>query len=312
MPSIKDLFATPKKAVVTILCIGIVLATIGVCIAIYAAHAAPGTEESWAIGGEAAKSFAFADAGVDPVEAQAVSVRYQRFQERFVYGVEFIAGDTEYSYKIDAADGSVVNKESKTVKGPEDSGALPGTVGLEQAREAALADAGLTREQVTFTRVEQDEEGGIPVYEFGFFAGNMEYEYMIDARTGTVYSKKTVTYVAQPTAPPTQSAAPRPTAPAQSSPPAQPSQDATPQPTPSAPPQQGGDRMYIGIDAARSAALADAGVAAGEARFTQARMDYEDGTAVYQLGFHTATHEYEYEIDARTGAVNSRSIEARR
>ena len=69
--------------------------------------------------------------------------------------------------------------------------------------------------------------------------------------------------------------------------------------------------MYIGMSVAKSAALAHAGVSAGEARFTQVRMDHEDGTAVYVLEFYTSTHEYKYRINARTGAVYSREVEER-
>lgn len=307
--NLKALFSTPKKAAAIIACLLVIVVIMAVCI-MYAVNANSPVENS-AIGGENAQNFAFADAGVDPASAQAVQVKFERYQGEFVYEVEFIAGDTEYEYKIDASDGSVVQKESKTVKGPESTAVLPGTVSLEEAQAIVLADAGVEGAQATFTEVEQDMEGVLPVYEFKFYAGNMEYEYEINARTGAIYSKKVTTYVAQDPGG-TASAAPRPTQePAQ--PTARPTQ--TPQPTqppataaPTQPPAQGG--MYVGSEAAKSAALADAGVNAGEARFTKVRMDYEDGVAVYELEFYTSTHEYEYEINAKTGAVYSKEVKA--
>lgn len=302
MSKLKEVFSTRKKAAVAIACIGIMLATLGACIAVL--YHAGGTAGSSAIGGENAQNYAFADAGVDPVTAQAVRVKYGRFQGEFVYEVEFIAGDTQYAYKINAADGSVVKKESKTVQGPEASGPLPGTITLEEAREAALADAGLSREQATFTQAEQDEKGGIPMFAFKFFAGNVEYGYEINARTGAVYSKKTVTYVGQP-AVPAQSQAPARSDPPTSEAP-RPTQSAAPQPTATTPSQQpGGNQGYIGIDAARSAALAHAGAAADQVIFTEVRIDYKDGAAVYKLKFSKDRVEYKYEIDAATGAVLS-------
>ena len=308
MSSLKELFSTPKKAALTVACIGVILVTLGICIVVYA-NGAQGPEPVSAIGGEEAQKYAFADAGVDPAAAKVVEVKYERFQDGFVYEVEFIAGDTQYEYKIDAESGSVVKKELKTVQGPEATG-IPGTsIPLEEARAIALSDAGVAEERAVFTEAEQDDEGGIPVYEFQFYAGNVEYEYKINAQTGAVYSKKTTTYVAQPTAPaatnpPTASNPPAQTQPPATSAPTRPPATQAPQPT------QPGGSTFIGSEAAKNAALADAGVAAGEARFTHVRMDYEDGVPVYELEFYTSTHEYEYEIHAKTGAVYSRKSEA--
>lgn len=227
-----------------------------------------------------------------------------------MYEVEFLAGETEYEYKINAADGSVVKKEQKTVKGPGNSVPAAGGITLEQAREIALADAGLDPEQAIFTEAEQDTEGGIPVYEFKFYGGNVEYEYEINGQTGAVYSKKTTTYVSQPTAPvvTTPPAASNP--PAQTAAPAtQPPATAQPTPAPATPRPTQPSSGFIGSDSAKQAALADAGVSAGDARFTKVRMDYEDGVPVYEVEFYTATHEYEYEIHAQTGAVFSKHCE---
>lgn len=328
MPNFKGMFSTPKKAAVSIACLLVILVTAGVCIGIVYAGSTNSAAENSSIGNESAQNFAFADAGVDPASAQAVKVKFERFQGEFVYEVEFIAENTEYEYKINAADGSVVKKELKTVEGPGSTGQLPAAVTLEDAREIALADAGVSREQATFTEVEGDTEGGVPVYEFQFYAGNVEYEYEINGQTGAIYSKKTTTYVTQDpgvaasapprqTNPPTAQSTQAPTAqPPQPTPeptqapavqPTQPPATAAPQPT--SQPQQGG-KLYIGADAAKNAALSDAGLSAGQVWFTEVRMDYEDGVAVYELEFRTSTHEYEYEINAQTGAVYSRDMDA--
>ena len=310
MSKLKELFSTPRRAAVAVACLGVILVTAGIC-AVMIASGARGPEPASAIGGEAAQNYAFADAGVDPASAQVLKVKYERFQGEFVYEVEFLAGETEYEYKINAADGSVVKKEQKTVKGPGNSVPAAGGITLEQAREIALADAGLDPEQAIFTEAEQDTEGGIPVYEFKFYGGNVEYEYEINGQTGAIYSKKTTTYVSQPTAPvvTTPPAASNP--PAQTAAPAtQPPATAQPTPAPATPRPTQPSSGFIGSDAAKQAALADAGVSAGDARFTKVRMDYEDGVPVYEVEFYTATHEYEYEIHAQTGAVFSKHCEA--
>lgn len=302
MPDIKRLFSSPKKIAVTLACAGVILVTLGICIVVYAAG---GPDRSSAIGGEAARNFAFADAGVDPVEASAVSVEYERFQGEFVYEVEFTAGDTEYEYKINAETGAVVKKESKTVR-PLDDGSPALT--LEDAQAIALSDAGVAPEQADITGAEPGTEKGMPVYKIKFRAENAEYTYEINAQTGSVYSKRTVVYAVQApeeTPAPTQSPAPSAQAsqpPAASVPPSAPV--STPQPTPQ-PSAQG----YIDINAAKRAALSDAGVDASQVIFTKARLDREDGILVYELEFCTSTHEHEYEINAATGAICSHSVE---
>ena len=314
MSSIKEMFSTPKRAALAVACLCVILVTAGVCI-VMIANGARGPEQSTAIGGEAAQNFAFADAGVDPASAQAVKVKYERYQGTFVYEVEFLAGETEYEYKINAADGSVVKKEQKAVMGPGNSVPVAGTITLEEARDIALADAGVAREEAVFTEAKQDMERGVPVFEFKFYGGNVEYEYEINGQTGAVYSKKTTTYVSQDpagTPPPVQTAPP-----ASQTPATQPPATAKPTPAPATqPPATQAPRptqpsnSFIGSDAAKQAALADAGVSAGDARFTKVRMDYEDGVPVYEVEFYTATHEYDYEIHAQNGSVFHKEVEA--
>lgn len=319
MSSLKEMFSTPKRAALAVACLGVILVTAGVCI-VMIANGARGPEQSTAIGGEAAQNFAFADAGVDPASARAVKVKYERYQGTFVYEVEFLAGETEYEYKINAADGSVVKKEQKAVMGPGNSVPVAGAITLEEARDIALADAGVAREEAVFTEAEQDMERGVPVFEFKFYGGNVEYEYEINGQTGAVYSKKTTTYVSQDpagTPPPVQTAPPASQPPASQTPATQPPATAKPTPAPATqPPATQAPRptqpsnSFIGSDAAKQAALADAGVSAGDARFTKVRMDYEDGVPVYEVEFYTATHEYDYEIHAQNGSVFHKEVEA--
>ena len=60
---------------------------------------------------------------------------------------------------------------------------------------------------------------------------------------------------------------------------------------------------------ARSRALQDAGVSAKAATFTKTKLDYENGRQVYEIEFVTATMEYDYELDAESGAVRERKSE---
>ena len=310
----KALFSTPQKTAAIIACLLAVAAAVGIGIGYVVRGNTGSLDGTEAIGSENAKNFAFADAGVDPAAAQAVHVTYERFEGKFVYSVEFIAGNTEYTYKIDAGDGSVVKKASRRLAEPDSTVPLSAAITLEEAQKIALADAGVDREDAIFSRAEAGTEGVLSVYVFRFYAANMEYEYEINAATGAVYSKKTVTYTqrdpgtAAPS--PAQTAAPtvRPDPTAE---PTRPPATGRPEPSESPQPTDRSGGIYIGMSAAKSAALAHAKVSAGEARFTQVRMDYEDGTAVYVLSFYTAAREYEYKIDAKTGAVRSRETAER-
>lgn len=60
---------------------------------------------------------------------------------------------------------------------------------------------------------------------------------------------------------------------------------------------------YIGLEAAKEAALKHAGFSASDATFVEAEYDYDDGRMVYEVEFHVKGTEYDYEIDAQTGAV---------
>ena len=60
---------------------------------------------------------------------------------------------------------------------------------------------------------------------------------------------------------------------------------------------------YIGPEAAKEAALKHTGFSASDATFVEAEYDYDDGRMVYEVEFHVKGTEYDYEIDAQTGAV---------
>ena len=60
---------------------------------------------------------------------------------------------------------------------------------------------------------------------------------------------------------------------------------------------------YIGVEAAKEAALTHAGVTSGDVVFLEADYDYEDGRMVYEVEFFAGNTEYEYDVDASTGAI---------
>lgn len=71
---------------------------------------------------------------------------------------------------------------------------------------------------------------------------------------------------------------------------------------------------YIGEDAAKAAALEHAGLAESDLQGIRAKLEYEDGRAVYDVEFVRTTdagaEEYDYEIDATTGEILSYDYDA--
>ena len=67
------------------------------------------------------------------------------------------------------------------------AGALAaGNVTLEQAKQAALSQAGVKASDVRFTKAHADREDGRMVYEIEFWKGNTEYDFSVDAATGRI------------------------------------------------------------------------------------------------------------------------------
>ena len=69
-------------------------------------------------------------------------------------------------------------------------------------------------------------------------------------------------------------------------------------------------RHYISMDKAKSITLKDAGFRPSFVTFEKALLKKDDGKIIYEIEFFTSTHEYEYEVDAYTGAILSKDVDA--
>ncbi len=290
MLNVKRFFESPKKAIISGACIVAILGGIGVG----TAFSAKAIAQTGAIGADKAQSFAFADAGIDPVTATVERTDFEFEQGQFVYEVEFTANGTEYEYWVKASNGSIVKKEMDVVTPQGNTVTATAKLTLDRAKEIALEDAGLTAAQVTFTEGKLDIEDGVSVYEIEFNTADAEYDYEINAQTGAVYSKTKKLYVTQSAPSVTSSQA------------QQPNIDT---PVQSGTTSQAKPTGLITLDKAKEIALENAGVAASNVTFKKASLEVEDGVSVYDIEFYTNTHEYEYEIDAKTKAIRDKDIE---
>ena len=179
--------------------------------------------------------------------------------------------------------------EATTAAQPKSNNAS-GDIGIEKANEIAISHAGLSSGSVSFVKAKLDTEDGVKVYDIEFYSGNVEYDYEINAATGAIVSfDQDIENYAIPTQPaaPTQ---------AQSAAPTQP-QTAAPTQTAS----------VISVDKAKQIALSHAGVSG--ASFKKVKLDKDDGVRVYEIEFKVGNVEYEYDIDASSGAIISSSSE---
>lgn len=180
----------------------------------------------------------------------------------------------------------------------------------EGATETALKSAGLTEAEVTRVRVKKDKAHGVEVYEVEFRAGDTKYEYEISAVTGEVLAvdvdtQKGAHIIPNPSKKETakeKDNAPLPPSagaktPAKDEKPlhaAASSKDALP----------ASDAGYIDEATAKAAAIAHAGLQEADIVFGKTDLRKGNGgNAHYKLKFFAGDTEYEYKIDAKTGAV---------
>lgn len=145
---------------------------------------APSESASPSSGEETAKAAAFAHAGISPEEAQDVRVRSDWDDGMQIYEVDFRSGNTEYEYEIEAATGAVHRAEERWNGGG--SQAAGNFIGENAAQTAALTHAGVRSDQVSSVKIELDNDDGQWLYEIEFIVGGVEYDYEVEATTGTV------------------------------------------------------------------------------------------------------------------------------
>ena len=141
------------------------------------------------IGAEKAKEIALQHAGVSASNAVFVKAEREYDDGRLTYDVDFYAGNKEYDYEILAADGTILSYDAD-IEGyripSSTSSSSSGYIGVERAKEIALQHAGLSSSGVNFDKAEFDHDDGRAEYEIEFHHNFREYEYTIDAASGTI------------------------------------------------------------------------------------------------------------------------------
>ena len=235
---------------------------------------------------EAALAIALEHAGVTLDQLSWYEICLDFDDGIWVYEVEFVVGNTEYEYEINAITGEIIKFETEFEDDPH--GAPPVTerptqqpgsnfLSEDEIRAIVFNHAGVNANDVREFEIELDDEHGIWVYEVEFKAGNIEYDYVVNAVTGEIIKSETEVDD-DPTAAP---GTPRPTA----------------QPT-----QQPGSE-FLSEDEIRAIVFNHAGVNANDVREFEIELDDEDGIWVYEVDFKAGSIEYDYVVNAVTGAI---------
>lgn len=138
------------------------------------------------IGESAAKAAALKHAGLSESQVTGLKVQRDRDDGRLEYEIEFWSGSTEYDYTINAADGTVLGADKETHASSNTSSSSSSDIGSAKAKSIALSHAGVSESQTTEMKVQQDRDDGRLEYEVEFKSGGKEYEYTIDAASGTI------------------------------------------------------------------------------------------------------------------------------
>ncbi len=140
-------------------------------------------------------------------------------------------------------------------------------IGRDAALQAALDFAGLTRESVPYVDVDPELDERVPYYEVELVVDGKEQDYGVQAFTGEVIQGVAIPDMLTPG-------------------------PALPQ-----------DTAAVTEAEAEAIAWSDAGVA--ENASTVVKQDWDDGRLHWDVWFTDGGYEYEYEIDAATGAILS-------
>ena len=159
-------------------------------------------------------------------------------------------------------------------------------IGKDAALEAALQDAGVTKEEATRLKTSKDRDDGRMIYEIQFDANGTEYDYEIAAEDGTILTADTES-VASNTA-------------------AQNGQQNNTQNNQS---QSAGANVAVSQEQAMQTALERVpGATESDIRM---ELDNDDGQYKYEGDIIYDQREYEFEIDANTGIILEWSEERR-
>ena len=128
-----------------------------------------------------AKKIALDDAGVDAKVVFTTEELVAGGIKTPYYRLVFADAKTQWTYRIDAVLGLVLEKQQKEIVTTD-------FISLEEAKKIALKDAGLdgSAQKIVFTREELNRNSGKPCYILEFYTAKKQYSYKVDAKNGSI------------------------------------------------------------------------------------------------------------------------------
>lgn len=160
---------------------------------------------------EAAQEVALKAANIAAADAAISATTLNEVAGTSCYKVEFTSGDYAYAYTVNAETGAVMEMSSReknavdtqaqteaTVPAADSATTqssaaataqtVTGTVDEEMAQKIALEHAGVKATDATITKSKLDYEGRRQVYEIEWYTGGKKYDYEIAVDTGEILS----------------------------------------------------------------------------------------------------------------------------
>ena len=134
-----------------------------------------------------AEQAALSHAGISSSDVSYITCELDFDDGIMVYEVEFVSGNTEYEYDINAIDKSVLKfsterADNYSQSGQGGSSGNAASITEAEAQQAAFSHAGVSGATVIKAEYDRDDNK----YEIEFIAGNYKYEYEISASDGRV------------------------------------------------------------------------------------------------------------------------------
>ena len=226
---------------------------------------------------EEAKAKALTEAQVAEDDVAYITAERDLENGQSVYEVEFLTKDyREYDYVLRESDGAVLSVDYDAENHFYDT--LPSadrkvTVTTDKAKEIALAHAGKKADEVRIFTAKLEYDDGMAHYDISFYdKDRTEYEFEISAYTGEIISFGIDGQAADGKLRDTSAASGT-------------KADAS-----------------VTLEEAKAMALKKAGRSASEVRGFEIEADMDDGRRIYEGSFSYGSTEYEFEIDANSGA----------
>lgn len=261
----------------------------GLTIALGSLYAKDRIERNDLLNESDAVKFAYVDAGISPKTAPSYEAKLLKEDGIYVYKVVVSSEDTRYTYTIAANNGEVISSESaKIAKNKKDGNSSSDTTAVEENTANNDSNKANTLEKtgknVISNAKSKDKPNANKTTDNQTTGSKLEND--VSETDKLPQGKSDIKNVADNESNNTSSG------------------------KTSTVSETAASRHYISMDKAKSITLKDAGLRPSFVTFEKALLKKDDGKIIYEIEFFTSTYEYEYEVDAYSGAILSKDVDS--